>query len=174
MSRKMKLKVDFDNAQEKHPITYKMKMLVRRAIEATLDEEQYENPCEVSVTFIDNEGIHALNLQYRGVDRPTDVLSFPLFDYDGTSEEPPVDEWIGILGDIVVSLEQAAHQAEEFGHSFDRELAFLCVHSMLHLLGYDHETGEEDELEMRRKQAVIMDRLGLSVAAKAEKGEEHA
>ena len=92
MSRKMKLKVAFDNAQESRPVTYKMKMLVRNAIEATLDEEQYENPCEVSVTFTDNEGIHALNRQYRGVDRPTDVLSFPLFDYEGTSEEPPVDE----------------------------------------------------------------------------------
>lgn len=167
MSRKMKLKVAFDNAQECHPVTYKMKMLVRNAIEATLDEEQYANPCEVSVTFTDNAGIHALNLQYRGVDRPTDVLSFPLFDYEGTGEEPPVDEWIGILGDIVVSLEQAEKQAEEYGHSFERELAFLCVHSMLHLLGYDHETGEEDELEMRAKQTKIMDALGLSVEASA-------
>ncbi|MBR7150783.1 MAG: rRNA maturation RNase YbeY [Clostridia bacterium] len=159
----MKLKVAFDNAQESRPVTYKMKMLVRNAIEATLDEEQYENPCEVSVTFTDNEGIHALNRQYRGVDRPTDVLSFPLFDYEGTSEEPPVDEWIGILGDIVLSLEQAEKQAEEFGHSFEREVAFLCVHSMLHLLGYDHETGEEDEREMRAKQTKIMSALGLAV-----------
>ncbi|MBQ1261604.1 MAG: rRNA maturation RNase YbeY [Clostridia bacterium] len=162
----MKLKVAFDNAQESRPVTYKMKMLVRNAIEATLDEEQYENPCEVSVTFTDNEGIHALNRQYRGVDRPTDVLSFPLFDYEGTSEEPPVDEWIGILGDIVLSLEQAEKQAEEFGHSFEREVAFLCVHSMLHLLGYDHETGEEDEREMRAKQTKIMSALGLAVDAK--------
>jgi probable rRNA maturation factor len=166
MSRKMKLKVAFDNAQESRPVTYKMKMLVRNAIEATLDEEQYENPCEVSVTFTDNEGIHALNRQYRGVDRPTDVLSFPLFDYEGTSEEPPVDEWIGILGDIVLSLEQAEKQAEEFGHSFEREVAFLCVHSMLHLLGYDHETGAEDEREMRAKQTKIMSALGLAVDAK--------
>lgn len=165
MNRKMKLKVAFDNAQKSRPVTYKMKMLVRNAIEATLDEEQYENPCEVSVTFTDNEGIHALNRQYRGVDRPTDVLSFPLFDYEGTSEEPPVDEWIGILGDIVLSLEQAEKQAEEFGHSFEREVAFLCVHSMLHLLGYDHETGEEDEREMRAKQTKIMSALGLAVEA---------
>ena len=165
MNRKMKLKVAFDNAQKSRPVTYKMKMLVRNAIEATLDEEQYENPCEVSVTFTDNEGIHALNRQYRGVDRPTDVLSFPLFDYEGTSEEPPVDEWIGILGDIVLSLEQAEKQAEEFGHSFEREVAFLCVHSMLHLLGYDHETSEEDEREMRAKQTKIMSALGLAVEA---------
>ena len=160
MSRKMKLKVAFDNAQESRPVTYKMKMLVRNAIEATLDEEQYENPCEVSVTFTDNEGIHALNRQYRGVDRPTDVLSFPLFDYEGTSEEPPVDEWIGILGDIVLSLEQAEKQAEEFGHSFEREVAFLCVHSMLHLLGYDHERSAEDDEIQCKKQREIKKILG--------------
>jgi probable rRNA maturation factor len=163
MNRKMMLKIDFDNNQEKIPITYALKMLVRRAIEATLDYEQYANACEVSVTFTDNEQIHELNKKFRQVDRPTDVLSFPLFDYDGTSEEPPVDELVGMLGDIVLSLEQAEHQAEEFGHSFEREVAFLCVHSMLHLLGYDHETGEEDEADMRRRQSEIMDLMGLSV-----------
>ena len=163
MSRKMNLKVIFANDQEGITLTYKTKMLVRRAVEATLDYEQYSNPCEVSVTFTDNEGIHKLNRQYRGVDRPTDVLSFPLFDYEGESEEPPVDELMGMLGDIVLSLEQAKKQAEEYGHSFEREVAFLCVHSMLHLLGYDHETGEEDELDMRRRQGEIMMRMGLAV-----------
>lgn len=161
--RKMTLKIDFDNTQEKLPVSYALKMLVRRAIETTLDFEQYQNPCEVSVTFTDNENIHAMNQKFRGVDRPTDVLSFPLFDYDGTSEEPPVDELVGMLGDIVISLERAEEQANEFGHSFEREVAFLCVHSMLHLLGYDHETGEEDEKEMRRRQTAIMDLMGLSV-----------
>ena len=133
------------------------------AIEATLDYEQYGNPCEVSVTFTDNEGIHKLNLQFRGVDRPTDVLSFPLFDYEGESEEPPIDELMGMLGDIVISLETANEQAGKYGHSFEREVAFLTVHSMLHLLGYDHETGEEDEIDMRRRQREIMENLGLSV-----------
>lgn len=164
MSRKLSMKVYFENDQEVFPLTYKIKMLVRRAIEATLDYEQYENPCEVSVTFTDNEGIHALNKQYRGVDRPTDVLSFPLFDYESETEEPPVDELIGMLGDIVLSLEQADKQATEYGHGFDREVAFLTVHSMLHLLGYDHETGEEDEADMRRRQREIMEMLGLSVS----------
>ena len=163
MSRKMNMKVVYENTQEKIALTYKLKMLVRRAIEATLDYEQYSNPCEVSVTFTDNEEIHKLNKQFRGVDRPTDVLSFPLFDYEGESEEPPVDELIGMLGDIVLSLEQAELQAKEYGHSFEREVAFLTVHSMLHLLGYDHETGEADELDMRRRQHAIMDVLGLSV-----------
>ena len=163
MNRKMNMKVVYENTQEKIALTYKLKMLVRRAIEATLDYEQYSNPCEVSVTFTDNEEIHKLNKQFRGVDRPTDVLSFPLFDYEGESEEPPVDELIGMLGDIVLSLEQAELQAKEYGHSFEREVAFLTVHSMLHLLGYDHETGEADELDMRRRQHAIMDVLGLSV-----------
>jgi len=163
MSRKMKLKVYFENEQELIPLTYKTKMLIRNAIEETLDYEQYGNVCEVSVSFTDNAGIWELNKKFRGIDRPTDVLSFPLFDYEGESEEPPVDELMGMLGDVVLSLEQAKAQAEEYGHSFEREVAFLTVHSMLHLLGYDHETGEEDEADMRRRQSEIMDRMGLSV-----------
>ena len=163
MSRKMKLKVSFENSQSIYALTYKVKMLVRDAIETTLDYEQYGNPCEVSVSFTDNAGIHELNKKFRGIDRPTDVLSFPLFDYTGESEEPPVDELMGMLGDIVISLEQAALQAEEYGHSFEREVAFLTVHSMLHLLGYDHETGEEDEADMRRCQSEIMEQMGLGI-----------
>ena len=163
MMQNTRLKIDFDNNQEILPITYSLKMLVREAILKTLDYEQYRNACEVSVTFTDNEQIHDLNKRFRNVDRPTDVLSFPLFDYDGVTEEPPVDELFGMLGDIVLSLEQARIQAEEYGHSFEREVAFLCVHSMLHLLGYDHETGDEDEADMRRRQSEIMDLMGLSV-----------
>ena len=163
MNRKMNLRIYFDNHQDKHPLTYRLKMLVREAIEATLDYEQYGNPCEVSVSFVDNAEIRGLNKKFRGIDKATDVLSFPLFDYEGESEEPPVDEMLGMLGDIVLSLEQAALQAEKYGHSFEREVAFLTVHSMLHLLGYDHETGEEDEADMRRRQSEIMDLMGLSV-----------
>ena len=163
MKRKMNLKIYFENEQEKLPVTYKLKMLVREAVEATLDLENYQNTAEVSITFTDNESIHKLNAKYRGVDRPTDVLSFPLFDYEGTSEEPPVDEMMNMLGDIVISLERAAEQAEEFGHSFEREVAFLTAHSMLHLLGYDHELGEEEDREMREKQNIVMDMLGLSI-----------
>ena len=153
----------FENEQEKLPVSYKLKILIRRAVEATLDYEQYGNDCEVSVTFTDNAQIKALNAQFRKINKSTDVLSFPLFDYEGESEEPPVDELTGMLGDIVLSLEQAKKQADEFGHSFEREAAFLTVHSMLHLLGYDHETGEEDELDMRARQTAIMEILGLSV-----------
>lgn len=163
MERKMLCKIDFENRQELLPLSYKLKMLVRRAVETTLDYEQYENPIEVSVTFTDNEGIRELNRKFRNIDRPTDVLSFPLFDYTGESEEPPVDEFVGMLGDIVISLEQAKKQAEEFGHSFERETAFLTVHSMLHLLGYDHEAGGDEEADMRRRQREILDRMGLSL-----------
>ena len=163
MKRKMQLKIYFENEQEQMPITYKLKMLIREAIETTLDFEDYRNPCEVSLTFTDNEGIHKLNKQYRDVDRPTDVLSFPLFDFEGESDEPPVDELMNMLGDIVISLEKAKEQADEYGHSFEREVAFLTAHSMLHLLGYDHERSEEEDVEMRSKQSMIMDIMGLSV-----------
>lgn len=163
MERKMLCKLDFEDRQTKLPLTYKLKLLVRRAVETTLDYEQYENPVEVSITFTDNEGIRDLNRRFRGIDRETDVLSFPLFDYDGETDEPPVDELVGMLGDVVISLEQAKKQAEEYGHSFERETAFLTVHSMLHLLGYDHEQGGEEEADMRRRQSEILDGMGLSV-----------
>ena len=154
----------FNNDQDKFPVTYKLKMLIRRAVDATLSFEGYENDCEVSVTFTDNESIHLLNEQYRGVDRPTDVLSFPLTDFSGNGDEPAIDAPLVSLGDIVISLEKAAEQANEFGHSFERETAFLCVHSMLHLLGYDHETSEEDEQDMRALQTAIMESMGLGVS----------
>ncbi len=173
MNRKLSMKIYFENEQDKLPITYRMKMLVRAAVEQTLDYEQYGNPCEVSITFTDNEKICKLNQKFRNIDRATDVLSFPLFDYDGTGEEPPINELKGMLGDIVISLERAEEQAREYGHSFEREVAFLTVHSMLHLLGYDHETSEEDELDMRRRQTEIMNLMGLSVEQQIEqkKGE---
>lgn len=163
MNRKMKLKIYFENEQDKLPIKYKLKMLIREAVEATLDFEDYRNTCEVSVTFTDNEGIRELNNKFRQIDRPTDVLSFPLFDFEGDTEEPPVDEIMNMLGDIVISLERAQEQADEFGHSFEREVAFLTVHSMLHLLGYDHEISEEDDKNMRARQSEIMNIMGLAV-----------
>ena len=150
----------FNNSQE-GAISYALKMLIRRSVIAALDYEGYENDCEVSVTLTDNEGIHALNKQYRNIDAPTDVLSFPLVEYENT-EEPPVDE-ATMLGDIVISLERAEEQADEFGHSFEREVAFLTVHSMLHLLGYDHVNSEAEDEEMRSRQRDIMKNLGLEV-----------
>ena len=154
----MKLKIYFENlAPEKIP--YKLKMLVRKAILATLKYEDVNMNLEVSVTFTDNEGIRELNREYRNIDRATDVLSFPQINYDD-GEELSAGE---MLGDIVLSLERAREQAEEFGHSFERECAFLCAHSTLHLLGYDHELSDEDDADMRRRQSEIMKKMGLSV-----------
>ena len=152
----------FATEQNALPVTYGLKRLIRESVLATLAYENFRNPCAVSVTFTDNEGIRDLNRQYRNMDKPTDVLSFPLIDFEG-GDEPPVDEPQAMLGDIVLSLEQAAAQAEEFGHSFEREAAFLTVHSMLHLLGYDHVNGEEEDREMRRRQREILEGMGLSV-----------
>lgn len=155
------LMIYFLNNQDNFKISYSLKMLVRRAVLASLDYEGYCNRAEVSLTFTDNEGIKRLNREFRDIDSETDVLSFPLTDYTGTNmciDEPEMS-----LGDIVISLERAAAQAEEFGHSFEREVAFLTVHSMLHLLGYDHVNSEDEELEMRRRQSEILAKMGLEV-----------
>ena len=162
MIMKNGLMIYFENSQDKIEITYKLKRLIRFSVEAALAYEGYGNTCEVSVTFTDDAGIKELNRNFRKIDSATDVLSFPLFDFEG-SEEPAVDELENMLGDIVISLERAEAQAEEYGHSFEREVAFLCVHSMLHLLGYDHVNSEEEELDMRRRQTAIMEMLGLAV-----------
>ena len=114
---------------------------------------------EVSVTLTDDEHIHKLNREYRGVDRPTDVLSFALTESDEpTVEGGPETE---ILGDLILSVERVAAQAEEYGHSLKREAAFLTLHGMLHLLGYDH-IKDEDREEMEAEQRTVMDALGIS------------
>ena len=158
---KHRLMIYFENDQDKVTLTYKLKRLVRFAVEATLAYEGISRDLEVSVTFTDDEGIRKLNRSFRKIDKATDVLSFPLFDFEG--DDPLCDELDDMLGDIVISLERAGAQADEYGHSFEREVAFLTVHSMLHLLGYDHETSEEDELDMRRRQTAVMEMLGLAV-----------
>ena len=153
----IKLKIYFENSQTTFKITYKLKMLIRRAILETLRYEEKTGDFEVSVTFTDNAGIHELNRTYRNIDRPTDVLSFPQIDYDaGELAE-------GMIGDIVLSLERAKEQAEEFGHSFERECAFLSVHSTLHLLGYDHELSDADDADMRARQTEVMNIMGLGI-----------
>ena len=155
----MKLKIYFENLQHKIAVGYQLKILMRRAVEATLAYEGICNDVEVSITFTDDESIHSLNLEYRGIDRPTDVLSFPLEeDIKNSRVRGPI-----MLGDIVISLERAVAQAVEYGHSFQRETAFLCIHSMLHLLGYDHELGDVEDADMRRRQREIIESIGLGV-----------
>ncbi len=151
----MKTKIYIENQQNLLKLNFSLKHLLHSAIRATLAYEQFDRPVEVSVTLVDNQEIHILNRESRGVDRPTDVLSFPMFDEDFDNGE------LCVLGDIVLSTEQASIQAKEYGHSLKREIAFLTVHSMLHLLGYDHETSPEDEADMFRRQEEILTKMGI-------------
>ena len=144
------------NEQDVIPVTRELRALIRRAVAAALRYEQFEGAAEVSVTLVDNAEIHVLNREYRNVDRATDVLSFPLFDEAGENGRT-------VLGDIVLSLERAKEQAEAYGHALEREVAFLCVHSILHLLGYDHVNSEEEEKDMRARQTAIVEKMGLGV-----------
>ncbi|MBQ6908361.1 MAG: rRNA maturation RNase YbeY [Clostridia bacterium] len=138
------------NAQKKAEFSKELENTIKKVADKVFE---YENvrPRDVSVLITDNEEIQRLNLQYRNIDAPTDVLSFPMFDEEGNLDN---DE----LGDIVISLERALSQSEEYGHSLKREVAFLTAHSMLHLLGYDHENGEQ---EMYIKQDEILNLLGI-------------
>lgn len=121
-------------------------------------------PVSVGLTIMDDEGIRKMNAEYRGVDAPTDVISFPMLEYEAP-ERPrpgfpsPPGEPVH-LGDVVISFERAVEQASEFGHSLDREIAFLAVHGAMHLLGYDHEVAE-DEIQMRQVEEAVLSRLGL-------------
>lgn len=158
----MNLKVITENAQNKIACTKELEKLAYSAIEKTLLLEKIDFDCSVSLTYTDNEGIRIYNREYRNKDAVTDVLSFPMFDTD-TEEIYALDGTAAELGDIVISLERAKAQAEEFGHSFEREAAFLCVHSVLHLLGYDHERSDEEDGIMRQKQRAVMHELGLDI-----------
>jgi probable rRNA maturation factor len=132
--------------------------IIKSAAARALVYEGATDDAEISVTLTDDAEIHKLNLQYRNVDRPTDVLSFPMYDLRGGEI---VDDIPAQYGDIVISLETAARQAAEYGHSIEREIAFLTVHSVLHLLGYDHELSPEDEADMFRRQREILDIAGF-------------
>ncbi len=156
----------WENEQTKIEITDTLIDTLTACMEKTLEYENFSEPVEVSLTFTDNEKIHKINYETRGIDRPTDVLSFPLLETeeDGTLiiYDEDITDGILPLGDIVISAEKAVAQAEEFGHSILREFAFLAVHSMLHLLGYDHERGEAEEKEMFQKQENILLALDIT------------
>lgn len=132
--------------------------LIEKVIAESLKYENVSNNCEISVTIVDNEEIHQINLKHRGIDRATDVLSFPLIDFE--KESLPTDGSKIYLGDIIISIERAMEQAKEYGHSIDREVGFLTAHSMLHLLGYDHMV-EDEEKVMFKKQEEILNNLNL-------------
>lgn len=132
--------------------------LINSVIAESLKYEGVSDNCEISVTIVDNKEIHSINLKHRGIDRPTDVLSFPLIDFE--KETLPCGGSKIYLGDIIISIEKAEEQAKEYGHSLDREIGFLTAHSMLHLLGYDHMTCEEEKI-MFKKQEDILNNLNL-------------
>lgn len=152
------VKVIISNEQKKVKIPTGIRLLIRRCCHAVLELEGFKDSAEVSVTFVDNERIHELNKQYRNIDRETDVLSFPL----GENGEYDINHDTGakLLGDIVISAEKAVEQAELYNHPLQREIGFLTVHSMLHLLGYDHEQGGLEEVHMREKEETVLTQIG--------------
>ncbi len=143
------MRVRCENGQ-RCPLSLRLRL--KKAAKAVLDAEEIAEPCELSVLLTDDEGIHALNRDFRDVDRPTDVLSFPMGDADPRTGRL-------LLGDMVLNVDRAAAQGEEFGHGAAHELTYLTVHSVLHLLGYDHVDEGEMKRAMRAREKLIMKRL---------------
>lgn len=161
----MIVEVLIQNIQDKIDITKNIENIMENAVEFCLVHEKIEKPSEVSILLVDDEKIREINNEQRGIDSSTDVLSFPIVEMeDGEIKsnlgDIDMEENIMLLGDIVISLETAYKQANEYGHSFERELAFLTTHGVFHLLGYDHED-EESEKNMLNKQEVVLGKMGL-------------
>ena len=128
----------------------------------SLKYEGFQEECEISISIVDNEEIHQINKQFRGIDRPTDVLSFPQLTFEEGEIMDRNENGEVVLGDIIISLERAREQAEEYGHSLKREIAFLTAHSMLHLLGYDHLDEGPMKARMRAREEAILEGLGIT------------
>ena len=156
-----KLKVFIKNNQNSVKIPSGIRLLIRRCCHAVLISEGFTRDAEVSVSFVSNNEIRRLNKTFRDKDATTDVLSFPLTSEDGTKEIDAENGYV-LLGDVVISAETAFKQASIYGHSLEREIGFLTVHSMLHLLGYDHEKSPLDERIMREKEEAVLEKLGIS------------
>lgn len=154
-------KVNIYDKQKDIKLPTGIRLLVRKACNATLLSEGFTDAAEVDVTFVNDADIHKLNLMHRNIDSATDVLSFPL-GVDGVYD---INQETGaaLLGDIIISVEHAYAQADLYGHTIQREIAFLTIHSMLHLLGYDHENGGLEEVVMQEKQEAVLEQLGLSI-----------
>lgn len=155
-----RVKVRIQNEQKAVRIPFGMRSLIRRCCLAVLETEGFAEPAEVAVTFVDNEEIARLNGEFRQKPMPTDVLSFPMGE-DGIYDTNP-ETGLLLLGDIVISAPKAFEQAGLYGHSVRREIGFLTVHSMLHLLGYDHELGPEETARMRAKEEAVLSALGVT------------
>jgi len=160
------VEIVWENQQDKINITDELFEKIKLSIETALEYEDFTDDSEISLTFVDNDEIKELNCTSRGKDSATDVLSFPLLEQeeDGTLiiyDEDIIDGKV-LLGDIVISAERANEQAEDFGHSLVREMCFLAVHSVLHLLGYDHERSKEEEKLQFEKQEEILASIGIT------------
>jgi probable rRNA maturation factor len=157
-----KIRVIITNKQKAVKIPTGLRMLIRRCCHAVLELEKFQGPAEISVTFTDNNEIKELNAQYRNINSATDVLSFPM----GENGEYDTNMETGakILGDIVISMEKAVEQSKAYGHSLQREVAYLTAHSVLHLLGYDHVQNME-KVRMREKEELVMEQLGLPASS---------
>jgi probable rRNA maturation factor len=156
---KDKIKVIITDNQKKIKIPTGTRMLVRRCCNAVLQLEKFEGSVEISVTFVDDDEIREYNRKYRNIDKATDVLSFPQ-GVDG-QYDVNLDTGAKVLGDIVISCETADRQAREYNHPFQSEIAFLTIHSMLHLLGYDHVNGGIEAEKMREKEDLVLSEIGL-------------
>ena len=159
---KDKVKVIITNRQKDVTIPTGLRLLVRRCCTAVLQMEKFKGPAEVSVSFVNNAQIKELNAQYRNKDMVTDVLSFVMSE-NGKYDLDPVTG-AQILGDVVIPMEKAVEQADIYGHSLQREVGYLTCHSVLHLLGYDHEDNME-RIRMREKEEAVMDMLGLPASS---------
>ena len=165
-----KIRVIITNSQKEVKIPTGMRMLVRRCCNAVLRMEKFPYSAEISVTFVDNHEIRKLNAEYRNKDIETDVLSFPMGE-NGVYDENHATG-AKILGDVVISIPKALEQAQLYGHSFEREVGYLTVHSVLHLLGYDHENGGLERVRMLEKEEYVMDELGLPSSGAYSYGEK--
>ena len=154
-----KTKVYISNKQSKMPVDSGLRSLIRKVCATTLKQQQFAFGAEINVSLVDDEEICKINCKFREIDKSTDVLSFPL----GYNDEYDINYATGLkqLGDIVISLEHAAAQAEEYGHSYEREVGYLTAHSMLHLLGYDHINSDDEAKVMRTNEEAVMTMLGL-------------
>ncbi len=157
-------------AEVKVEFGFDYEALAKRVVDFAIEHEEFPYECEVNLTLTDNDGIWEINREYRQIDRPTDVLSFPLLSYETAGDFSALEEDYDdnfnpdtgeiMLGDIIISVDKVAEQAESYGHSMEREFAFLILHSMLHLFGYDHMT-EEDAAVMEGKQRAILEEMQI-------------
>lgn len=153
--------INFSNRQRKVKLPQNVKTLLTSAVKASLEVESVSEPAEVNITFVSDEGIKNINRDFRNINKSTDVLSFPLGE-NGVYDVNPENGRI-LLGDVIISVEHASIQAETFGHSFEREMAYLTVHSIFHLLGYDHIDEAEEKRIMREREEAALSAIGLQI-----------